>query len=1592
MKNKVLRVVLISALIITLTIADFILLGTKLVTYALEDSESVKFEVYFKTGEEKVSNAQYQMNNLDMKLYMKVSVEDGTRFDGIVTLGDSNFKLKNELSDGISKIEGNVITLDSLIAGNSIEIEVGIEPIILENYEKVMLKKQSTLTLSGSHTNNIGENVNVEINKSVTLTLAVPQNIEELTKLEAKTITNSVYKVNEVDKRIAQIELNSEIASNVYPIKTTIFEVTLPEGAEVEEVISKETNATNGQADRKIEGYSIENNILKITIQNIDIDGKISWNRKGKDNIIVTLKLSEGQELSEENYSIKSKIEFYGEEQKVVEKQSTYNLAETTDGMITATVENEEEIYKGKIYSKEEREFNSTTNIEINYANLINASTLNEKIIYRTDTEDKIANVHYKTTIISKAEFDKVLGEEGTLVIKNQNGNLIKEIKSTDFVAGESITIDYSEYVKELIIEISKPIDTGVIRLKHTKVIKTEEYEIEEIRKFKYLVEQTTIKYNSESNRSEKINVLGETTANVGLTLSNTTLSEESKDITITMTLKNDNEKYELFANPEFKFTFPEGITINSVGDAIISATADNLAISTVATNKNQIILRIDGQQRQYITSDINPQITFTANVSIEKLMANKIETIKLTYLNKYVNQDNIYQIESEPINIIASNSKLVTNLKIENYDGAGNIIQKYSDSQTEVSGNLVIDSGASNATLKYTAINNYNSTISITPIIIVNDIDSEENKTRLVNYAEQDITLEAGQMQVVEIPLTIPEELYFNEKIQAQTLTEYVYSGTKYEVRNNIELKTEDKEGFRESGILDNKIQVETFVQLGDGTGIKEVDEIYNEQIIKYIIEVTNISNEPISNLKVTNAQQAGNIFDLEEVEVVNWVESPEVYIEHRYAELDTNIKTFEIDKLEAGETKELVCRVVAKKVESANNITSANISISADKIEEQKVLTLNNKVKDAEFKVNTRIGTNQEVDIYGNSTLLTLSRIKNLTNESITNTKATIYLSDGMYWQEGSTLDANDENENELDIISNIEYNAEEKYIEFNITNLEANQEIILTAILFTDKIPVTESYSEEKVYLKVDDVISNNIDIKALQIETKLNVEQRVNVTEGQKLRNGQSVILTGEIVNIGSVETIITIMDSLPEGLEPTKVTLLKNGEEIDYTEDNQSNLILIDCELSKNEKITIQIEAIINTSRITTESIQNVINVSSVKGDTIKSNYITIDIESEIDNGTESGEPEEEPKEEEPNYEKPEDEELEKNPDEEKPDDEKPEEEKPDDSNPDDKKVYYTIEGIAWVDKNENGTRDEDESIENIIVKIIDLNNKNTFLKDENGKEIEVKTGKDGQYKIENVPKGNYNIIFKYDTSIYEIEETTKIKNYIIETTKEKVAITNNIELDSNRTVDFKLIEIKEFDLKIDKYISKVVVQTANGTKTTVYADKQLVREEIQNKYLDGATVLVEYTIKITNNGELAGYATKIIDYLPKDMKFYSELNKQWYVGEDENLYNTSIASEKINIGETKTINLVLSKTMTKEDAGTTLNIAEIKETMNAKQYLDTNLSNNQSKAEMIVNPATGAIITYLVAVSNAIAIIAIGMYIIKQKIVGKELK
>ena len=261
-----------------------------------------------------------------------------------------------------------------------------------------------------------------------------------------------------------------------------------------------------------------------------------------------------------------------------------------------------------------------------------------------------------------------------------------------------------------------------------------------------------------------------------------------------------------------------------------------------------------------------------------------------------------------------------------------------------------------------------------------------------------------------------------------------------------------------------------------------------------------------------------------------------------------------------------------------------------------------------------------------------------------------------------------------------------------------------------------------------------------------------------------------------------------------------------------------------------------------------------------------------------------------------------------------------------------------------------------------------------------------------------IENGTYLVIFKYDTTRYttaiyrkegiesNINSDAVVTKIEQNGRKENGAVTDRLEVNgANLTnIDIGLVEMPQFSLNLDKSISKITVQNAEGTVTEEFSNTKLAKHDIAAKYLAGTTVYVEYTFKVTNNGDLAGYASEIVDYIPQGMTFNSNLNSDWYTGTDGNLYTKALANTEIGIGESKDIKLVLIKQMTAENTGLINNTAEISDDYNIYGISDKNSKpanraqgeDDMSTADAILTVKTGESLVYVSAL--IISIIAGG--------------
>ena len=127
--------------------------------------------------------------------------------------------------------------------------------------------------------------------------------------------------------------------------------------------------------------------------------------------------------------------------------------------------------------------------------------------------------------------------------------------------------------------------------------------------------------------------------------------------------------------------------------------------------------------------------------------------------------------------------------------------------------------------------------------------------------------------------------------------------------------------------------------------------------------------------------------------------------------------------------------------------------------------------------------------------------------------------------------------------------------------------------------------------------------------------------------------------------------------------------------------------------------------------------------------------------------------------------------------------------------------------------------------------------------------------------------------------------------------------------------------------------------------------------------------------------------------MSSDYRFSSELNKNWYQA-NSNLQNNSLSNIAIEPGQTQTVELVLTKTVTGDNTGTIINTAEIEEASNSLGINDTDSTpgnNNASeddygRAEVIITVGTGRMIIFISIIMTILIVTAVTVLIINKKI------
>lgn len=1659
--KKVLRVIVITMIIITLTMANFIAIGVNMVSYAAElitqdvrtNYKNVEFAAYFKdaTGT-KLRAIEESIAKEDIKLYMEVEVKQEGYFNGEITLDSGNFKLKPEkLSEGINKIEGNKIILNQINAGQKVAIEVGIEQIKDEQFDLGLLNMQSKISISGTYKDSTEKDINIATSKIVELDLVSPFTSEnEGAELKYKLLTdeNTVY--NNENKRIIQFLIESGITNNAYPIKSSKIEMDVPELEEQlpEEVkvSSKGTLATNGNNNYEMSAnswkYDKATKKLTLEVTNEVKDNKITWKKSGKDQYVVTFIYDEQEtELNKANMNINSVITLY--DSKVTELKAKAEMMDgETEGLINIySKEAESSIYKGKIYSKIEREIKSLTKVDVNLENVAEEIYIEDKtetMLQNSNNPEGFisnSNINYKTTILNKTQLTNILGEDFVVEILNARDNtqIAKITKDTGAEQNENIVITYPENIQAIAIKTSKPQKVGKIELVNTKTIKGTEKEIAKLAtkidttvQGKYTVKgnETKINANVSSIKLEE----PQTTAKLEVSRSNLSTVVENKGVEIKTVLQSNKEANDLYKNPTIKLELPEQVTevkVNSIKVLYEDQIQVSDAKSFDENGKKVISLRLNGEQTNYTDTAIEGiTVIINADIKLDRKAASAERTVKLTYTNEnattYKNGSNVGQ-EEVPMSIVSPKGLIAIN----NIESLG--VETIGDSSEK---SVMLEKGkvAKNVKVESELINNNDSSISNVAILgtfPTNESKIDNKTSNMATKITSEVKVEGADAKVYysekadatsELSNSSnawKETIENNEKVKKYLVvlnsmenTQAVKASYDVEIPGNLEYNEEAYTGYSvnylntSTGLQQTAKSTTINAQTGVGpvlessllatVGGKQIssgDEVKTGEVIRYQITLKNTGTEDATNVKVSGQVPEGTVY----------VEPEDAY-EYTgasyYNEIEKQIHEMEIGTIKAGET-------VTKSYEVRVNNETADGKPISNKMTtyygeaKQETNEIQNIVSAGNLRVTVKRTTDRQIELAPGRVLKYYAIIENTSNITQENIKVHANVPEdakivalGKYEGVGK-IDASEKEDTIATDSDGIEYpvatkeNAGVQYEELEIAedvtigSIAAGKNVILE---YSFEIDSQIEEASKDIKFTVDTVDSSNLSYRSnLNTEIIHNIDLSVTLTSeqnGNTLKTGDKVIYKLVIKNNSNIETgLISIEDILPEQLDITAVK--KDGTEVSVPDDSK---VYIDTVIPKNTTTEIEIDTNVGYSivREEPEVISNKARVLHIGELVQETAEITNIVEAEEDAKEQGGS---------------------NNPD--------------DSNNPNNpgtpEKQGYMISGTAWLDKNTDGKRDSDEQLlSGIKVRLLDTQT-DAILKDTQGNEISAITSEKGVYLFQNIPSGSYMVVFEYDTSIYGLTAYQKegiaesdnsdviAKQLNIDGIEKNYGVTDKIEIsDNNKTnINIGLTELKNFDLKLDKYVSKITVQSNKGTSSYAYNEAQLAKVEIHSKEINGATVVVEYAIKVTNCGEVDAYANKIVDYLSNDFKFSSEMNKDWYQSNGY-IYNSSLANQKIPAGESRILTLVVTKAMTEDNTGRINNTAEIAEQYNELGFEDNNSTpgnkaqgeNDMSSADVIISIKTGAT-TYVTIILTIIITSALIAYFI-LKINKKE--
>ena len=1228
--------------------------------------------------------------------------------------------------------------------------------------------------------------------------------------------------------------------------------------------------------------------------------------------------------------------------------------------MVQAEIVLPEEINKGYIYTNLNRpeeklntEYEVNYKLNIGYADLTDKITLGEgNVSLKNENGEEVKNgtddVVTTKVKVEKEEIEEVLGEEGSIIIKDTEGEIVGTInKDTTEVEMEKNIVFF---------EISKPVKEGDIELKVSKAIKGDNsFTTDEMVAFKEMTVTATAKgYSGEteitSAEAEGKTNLTEPTSKASINLNTDALSTVTgnKDVELDVVLNRTEISDTLYTNPIIKITVPEEVKNITLKSAKIIYD-EELLIDKVEQNGRDIIVNLIGTQTQYntLSTTKGTLLRIVADMGLDILATSNETKVTMEYTNGFTGETNTAE---KAISIVAPNQIVTTN-QID-IDGQTAFAL---DKDVDI---LKVKTGQPVKTMQVTGqiINNMGSKAE--GVQIIGRIPSTGNKT--VGGVDLGSNIETNLSAPIEIAGFTGAQVYYStnidESIDGQGWQEQATSDSKsYKIVLSEGMDNKTAGGFRysvsvpanldyeqilkenyglyynnnaEEGVTQNlvesrvlgietgkapeiKVNITAF-DTNEGYAIKDGDTVKEGQYITYRVNVQNTGSQDANDVKVKVTLPEGlkNIGREDNcISEESWINEIETVL----GELSGgNSKSFSIDTqisqiIYDNESQELSEEELKEKDEEESIKIEAEISSSI--LQESIIKSF--KVKNSKGDLAIGLSSNAGEYIKPNQYITYRLKIDNANLDEKNNVKTNIVLPRGIVFKEIKTK-------------QKYNYDESKNIVTVELDKLEQRNVKIIEIICQNRSYDETELEIYSETYCNEMPNVKKSNRIKHINNVANKTIVATQSVNRMSGITDKDNIEFYINIKNTSNLQQQIELNDSLATELDIQEYNV-KIDEQV--VSSNKANYIteLITIPANKEAKIFVKATPF-SIEEGKTIQVENRPIVKLDNGDEIAVEPLIINIDgTQKRNSIEQQE-----------------------------------------NNQDTESLnvrteeVYKLSGNIWYDENRNGAKDNNESkMVGNTIKLIDAKT-NKPAKDNDGNERITVSNSYGEYSFENISKGSYLVQVEYDDKNYDIgeykadgvEESIN-SDFVKYNDNGKIsAVTDVIKITNENifNVNLGLVKVEQLNISVSQSISKISIIRDKKNVRNIDYNETTAKLELTNKELQDSTILVEYNIKVTNYGDIAGYAKQIIEYIPEGMKFISEMNPEWYMGQDGYLYTVNLSNELINQGESKDIKLVLMKKLDENGIGIIRGKAELK-----TSYSETGLAEIRAQSAKYIN-------------------------------------